>query len=418
MIRPLIKHEKENIMTDKKIEISTELVVDVAPGVVLSNNFSEFNTYWRGVMSAADIQPKTGDDVAKINEFKKQSDAVEKKVADALRLAMTGNPEIQKLVSELEELRGDSRSLRLKLGKLAASWLTDQKQAEVQKHVERVAVESGILFTGRISKAGRKFCEIVPRLEGAGKGKKTLDTYASAVSAEADLIISEMKQVAETCNANLAAIDATELPASFQDSEALMILPEDQLAAEIGRRAAEYNLQETKKKAQVRRNPEKLGELKEKVSTIENVIHLERWWKSHEDEIKEALPHSGDIEELLKHCGGRKVELNIKLQESRNVPPIHEDKHPESGPSHAQPAGVKQDEQAAKEELQAKQPDTAPTNTQEAMKEQVPPEDLSFTFRVTIPGNSQASKDKANALAKDIWKMVGSRGCVAEEIKD
>ena len=142
-------------------KISTELVVDIAPG--------EFNTYWRGIMKAADIKPQTGDDVTSIKKFEKQSDAVEKKVADALRLAMTGNPEIQKLVSELEELKEDSRALRLKLGKLAVSWLTDQKQAEVQKQVERVAAKSGTMFTGRISKAGRKFCEIVPRLENAGK---------------------------------------------------------------------------------------------------------------------------------------------------------------------------------------------------------------------------------------------------------
>lgn len=398
-------------------QISTELVVDVAPGKLLSNTFPEFNTYWRGIMRSADIKPQTGDDVASIKKFEKQSIEVEKKVSEALRLAMTGNPEIQKLVTELEELQGDSRALRLKLGKLAASWLTDQKQAEVQKQVERISAESGRLFIGRISKAGREFCEIVPRIEGAGKGKKTLDTYAEAVSAEADLIISEMTETANSCNANLSAIDATDLPALFQDSEALMMLPVDQLSAEIGKRVAEYKLQEQKRKAQVQRNPEKLAELKAEASETKNIYHLNNWKIKYKQRIESELPHADDLAELWGYCGSLRAKLEEKEKERRNEPPppIHEDIRPESGPAHAPPTGERGVEHAEKEEEQEVSPDTSRSGRWKGYDN---PKDLSFVFRVTIPGTSQESKDKANKLAEDIWKLVGSRGCVAEQVND
>jgi hypothetical protein len=356
-------------------------------------------------MEKADIVPQSEDDVKFLRDHQKDCLELEGIIDSIFEAAKSGNADIKSVFNSLDALKIDTRAHRL-----ADSWLTNQKQAAVQVQVERVAADFGLLFTGRTTRAGKSFCEIMPRLERAGKGKKTPDTYRDAVSAEADIIISEMEALSNQCNDNLIVIDAIGMPTLFPDIDALMLMPPEQLAAITARRVAEHNLQEEKKKVQIKRNPEKLAELKKEVCAINNIIHLENWWNKHEDEIKEALPHSDDIAVLLTFCGERRAELNIKLKEDRNdpPPPMHGDMHPESGPAHSQSEMVRQEERATMEGLL--------TSTQEEHADHE--ENLSFIFKVTIPGNSQASKDIANDLGGDLWGLIESRGCIAEEIKD
>jgi hypothetical protein len=55
-----------------------------------------------------------------------------------------------------------------------------------------------------------------------------------------------------------------------------------------------------------------LGELKSRVDGIDNVPHLNQWWKKHNAEIARLMP--GDLETLRLYCSTRKLDIINSLQ--------------------------------------------------------------------------------------------------------
>jgi hypothetical protein len=94
-------------------------------------------------------------------------------------------------------------------------------------------------------------------------------------------------------------------------------------------------------KAQAVRQPEKLEEWKQKINEIENIPHLDNWYRKHWGEVKKSLPHEEDQAELLKYCGEHKQKLKAEYAKSINNPPLPEDEEPAQQAEVEEPEPIK-----------------------------------------------------------------------------
>lgn len=227
----------------KTIKELPALVVEIS-GEVKSSNLAIYQDYALSFIASVNKNLQTDQDFADADNVVKFCERVEKELVVAKKQVLAQAISVNEVLNTIDYISEEHRKTRLLLSKLIES----EKESRKREIIQFATTEFKAFMVERENKLPLEphkilMPKITPDFAGAGKGKRTLDTYRSAVNdalakAKIDATIVLQKILLNIAQLNKLAVNHQFL---FNDAQSLIDKDADAFAAIVKMRIADYD---------------------------------------------------------------------------------------------------------------------------------------------------------------------------------
>ena len=276
-----------------------ELIINLS-GVVHASNFDEWKRDLISQIQDLNKQLVTDSDFDAATKQVKSFKAAENALKKAKQSAINQASEIQQLFAAIDEVSEEARQARLSLERQITTRKQEIKQLFILSGIEEIEH----VIDSQIDEF--KYCDLSQfldqgRFETAVRGKAGIKGLEAGIEQAASIIRAEIAEKAIQIRNNKARLDslAEGYKILFQDYPQLICLPEEQLAQEIDKRIARFELgsqrQDQQKLDSDSQNRDialknykiviELRSTSDEANQIINKIRLKKWGRSQLIEI-------------------------------------------------------------------------------------------------------------------------------------
>lgn len=227
----------------KTIKELPALVVEIS-GEVKSSNLAIYQDYALSFIASVNKNLQTDQDFADADNVVKFCERVEKELVVAKKQVLAQAISVNEVLNTIDYISEEHRKTRLLLSKLIES----EKESRKREIIQFATTEFRAFMVERENKLPLEphkilMPKITPDFAGAGKGKRTLDTYRSAVNdalakAKIDATIVLQKILLNIAQLNKLAVNHQFL---FNDAQSLIDKDADAFAAIVKMRISDYD---------------------------------------------------------------------------------------------------------------------------------------------------------------------------------
>lgn len=231
-----------------------------AQGMVTASNLDKFEAHAKAVLSAINMDLQTDQDFANAEKTVKWAKDVEDRLATAKSAVLAQTSSIDEVFRVIDAISAETRDKRLALDKAVKK----QKEARKTEIITKAQDDLAAFIAGINEGISADFARVqMPVIEadfaGVIKGKKKLDAMQSALDDELARAKVEANKVATVLFDNLKTLDeqAAEYRFLFTDLQQLITKPQDDFAALVYTRIADYQREQEAKEQRepVKREP-------------------------------------------------------------------------------------------------------------------------------------------------------------------
>lgn len=213
---------------------------------VTQSNLSDFKASAKAIIKALNFEPKNDEQFIEAKQDVKDLKEAEKRTEAAIQAIIDQSKELSAVIGDAREVKGELGEARLKLDKIVT-----EKEAKLKDNIVGEFVEKKNKLNDDFYAAhGYHLPPIDFNLREAGKGKRKLESFRSALNEVFIAYSAEVERLAENVRANRATLD--KLPVKpgllFPDLEHCIFNSAGTFEALTETRLERYELQQEREK--------------------------------------------------------------------------------------------------------------------------------------------------------------------------